>query len=78
MSDYTEYYKQAWERSLMKNHTTHHDGCDCVMNKIQELKVENLRLKEALKSISEIYNYKDEPSKWYAGNIAREALKGEE
>ena len=36
----------------MSNHTTHHDGCDCVMDKMQKLKAENARLREALKHIS--------------------------
>ena len=35
----------------MKNHTTHHDGCNCVMDKIQKLEAENARLREALEEI---------------------------
>ena len=73
MSDYTEYYKQAWERSLMKNHTTHHDGCDCVMDKIQKLESENARLRKALEWYGNIVSWgKDNDF----GIIAREALKG--
>jgi hypothetical protein len=45
---------------------------------LDNLKAENARLREALESISGIYNDEDEPSKGYAGNIAREALKGVE
>ncbi len=67
MSDYAEYYeyyKKAWEKSLSE--------------RTSELQAENARLREALELISGIYNYEDEPSEWYAGNIAREALKGGE
>ena len=46
-----------------------------IEEKIQKLEAENARLREMLESISGIYNDEDEPSKGYAGNIAREALK---
>jgi len=65
-NDYMEYYKKTWEQNLAEN-----------KREIDQLKEENARLREALESISGIYNYEDEPSEWYAGNIAREALKGE-
>ena len=32
----------------MRSHTTHHDGCDCVMDKMQKLEAENARLRKAL------------------------------
>jgi len=51
---------------------------EVTLNYISQLKAENARLREALESISGIYNDEDEPSKGYAGNIAREALKGKE
>ena len=54
----------------MRNHTTHFSGCDCVTDKIQKLEVENVRLREALEFIDSQFN-------GYAGDIAREALKGE-
>jgi hypothetical protein len=53
------------------------DVCSRVDSEMN-LREENARLREALESISGIYNYEDEPSEWYAGNIAREALKGGE
>jgi hypothetical protein len=98
MSDYTEYYeyyKKAWEKSLSKGTEKggamvrikmggYVDQNDKIMTKedldawIIKIQEENARLREALKSISGIYNDEDEPSKGYAGNIAREALKGGE
>jgi len=60
MSDYTEYYQQAWERFFIKNHTTHHDGCDCVMNKIQKLENENARLREALEFYASTSSWRGE------------------
>jgi len=62
----TDSYKQVWEKEMSARTT-----------EITRLKTENARLREALESISGIYNYEDEPSEWYAGNIAREALEGE-
>jgi uncharacterized protein (UPF0335 family) len=47
------------------------------IEKIEKLEAENARLRDALESINGIYNDEDEPSKGYAGNIAREALKDE-
>jgi len=32
----------------MKEHTTHFDGCDCVMEKISELNAEIAQLKEEI------------------------------
>ena len=76
----------------MSNHTTHHDGCDCVMDKMQKLEAENDRLREALKSIaSEDHPHHIDSECWYKvgiegcsevlandTQIAREALKGGE
>jgi hypothetical protein len=45
---------------------------------LDRLKAENARLRGALEKISEQYDLLFEPYKGYAGNIAREALKGVE
>jgi hypothetical protein len=43
----------------MSNHTTHYDGCDCVIYKMQKLEAENARYREAL----EFYAWTCEPTK---------------
>ena len=67
----------------MRNHTTHFDGCDCVMDKMQKLEAENARLREALKEIAEKIDCTcghcvgcDQGFKMIY--VAEEALKGEE
>jgi hypothetical protein len=56
----------------MRSHTTHHDGCDCVMDKIQKLEAENARLKE------ENARFKEAIAAVLISHIATETLKGEE
>jgi hypothetical protein len=65
---------------IMK-HTTHHDGCDCVMNKIKKLESENARLKEALEMAETYvssYEFNNEEEYTFIMNQIREALKGGE
>jgi hypothetical protein len=56
----------------MSNHTTHHDGCDCVMDKIQKLEAENTLLKE------ENARFKEAIAAVLISHIATETLKGVE
>ena len=66
----------------MSNHTTHHDGCDCVMDKMQKLEAENARLKKALFMIIEgtdnKYPHPCSLDHEEINGISREALKGGE
>lgn len=61
----------------MRSHTTHHDGCDCVMDKMQKLEAENARLREALEDIVHCI-YGNEATFQWVEKKAREALKGGE
>ena len=61
----------------MRSHTTHHDGCDCVMDKMQKLEAENARLREALEDIIHCI-YGNEATFQWVEKKAREALKGDE
>ena len=61
----------------MRSHTTHHDGCDCVMDKMQKLEAENARLREALERIDNECG-RDDTIAWKIASDALEALKGGE
>jgi hypothetical protein len=70
--------RKQWEPQWFNETAVYTTGYNQAVDEINALKAENARLRVALESISGIYNDEDEPSKGYAGNIAREALKGGE
>jgi hypothetical protein len=82
MSDFSEYYKQAWEKGLMNKTDEEqklHEKFIASIEALERLKREHSRFREALQKISapDPINYDGEMAYSYK-MIARAALKDQE
>jgi hypothetical protein len=79
MSDYNEYYKQAWEQSLMKslhrNEELHNHEMAKLRDVIEELKYQNGLFRQALEYVAH-HESLPEGQREYHNKVATEALKG--